>query len=47
MTTAPLTRADLDEFTLAYIEAALWASNDDSDEAGGKPVKPTKAKRRS
>ena len=38
MTTAPLTRADLDEFTLAYIEAALWASNDDSDESGGQPL---------
>ena len=25
----------LDEFTEAYIEAALWSSNDESDESGG------------
>jgi hypothetical protein len=28
----------LDEFTLAYIEAALWASNDESDGSGGEPL---------
>jgi hypothetical protein len=30
---------DLDSFTVAYIEAALWSSNDDSDpETGGEPL---------
>jgi hypothetical protein len=29
---------DLDEFTHAYIEAALWSSNDESDERGGQPL---------
>ncbi len=29
---------DLDEFTRAYIEAALWSSNDESDESGGRPM---------
>jgi hypothetical protein len=28
----------MDKFTLAYIEAALWASNDESDEKGGEPL---------
>lgn len=28
----------LDNFTLAYIEAALWSTNDESDEAGGEPL---------
>jgi hypothetical protein len=28
----------LDKFTLAYIECALWASNDESDENGGEPL---------
>ena len=27
-----ITREQLDDFTLAYIEAALWSSNDDSDD---------------
>ena len=29
---------DLDAFTRAYIECALWASSDDSDEHGGEPL---------
>ena len=29
---------ELDKFTLAYIECALWASNDESDENGGEPL---------
>lgn len=29
---------DLDTFTRAYIECALWASTDDSDEHGGEPL---------
>lgn len=30
---------DLDTFTMAYIETALWASNDNSDpETGGEPI---------
>jgi len=29
---------ELDKFTLAYIEAALWSSNDESDDNGGKPL---------
>ena len=28
----------LDRFTRAYIEAALWSSNDESDERGGVPL---------
>ena len=28
----------MDEFTRAYIEAALWSSNDESDESGGNPL---------
>lgn len=28
----------MDEFTRAYIEAALWSSNDESDESGGQPL---------
>lgn len=28
----------LDDFTLAYIEAALWSTNDESDESGGEPL---------
>lgn len=28
----------MDPFTLAYIEAALWSSNDESDDSGGKPL---------
>jgi len=30
--------AQLDDFTLAYIEAALWSSNDDSTPQGGEPL---------
>jgi hypothetical protein len=33
-----ITGERLDDFTLAYIEAALWSSNDDSDESGGEPL---------
>ena len=33
-----ITSCQLDEFTLAYIEAALWSSNDDSNERGGDPL---------
>jgi hypothetical protein len=29
---------ELDQFTLAYIEAALWSSNDESNEQGGEPL---------
>jgi hypothetical protein len=29
---------DMDEFTYAYFEAALWSSNDESDESGGDPL---------
>lgn len=28
----------MDEFTRSYIETALWSSNDESDESGGKPL---------
>jgi hypothetical protein len=28
----------LDKFTTAYIEAALWSSNDESDPSGGEPM---------
>lgn len=27
-----------DDFTLAYIEAALWSSTDNTDEQGGEPL---------
>lgn len=30
--------AQLDAFTLAYIEAALWSSNDESTPSGGEPL---------
>ena len=30
--------AEMDEFTAAYIEAALWSTNDESDESGGVPL---------
>ncbi len=33
-----ITREQVDEFTLAYIEAALWSTNDESDESGGEPL---------
>jgi hypothetical protein len=29
---------DLDEFTKSYIEAALWSTNDESDQSGGEPL---------
>ena len=29
---------NLDEFTRAYIQAALWSSNDESDDSGGEPL---------
>ena len=28
----------IDEFTRAYIECALWSSNDETDERGGEPL---------
>lgn len=31
-------RQKLDAFTRAYIEAALWSTNDESDESGGEPL---------
>ena len=31
-------RPQLDDFTLAYIEAALWSSNDESTPSGGEPL---------
>ncbi len=27
-----------DEFTLAYLECALWSSTDESDDSGGEPI---------
>jgi hypothetical protein len=33
-----MTDTKLDQFTLAYIECALWSSNEESDESGGKPL---------
>jgi hypothetical protein len=32
------TAMKLDNFTLAYIEAMLWSTNDESDESGGDPM---------
>lgn len=32
------TQQQLDAFTLAYIEAALWSSNDESTPQGGEPL---------
>lgn len=29
---------DLDAFTTAYLECALWSSNDNSDDSGGNPL---------
>ena len=29
---------DCDEFTRAYIQTALWSSNDNSDDSGGEPL---------
>ena len=31
-------KRDLDDFTSAYIEAALWSSTDNADEQGGEPL---------
>lgn len=28
----------MDPFTIAYIEAALWSSTDNSDDSGGRPL---------
>ena len=33
-----MTYDKLDEFTKAYIECALWSSNDESDDNGGEPM---------
>lgn len=33
-----MSRRNLDTFTRAYIEAALWSTNDESDEQGGEPL---------
>lgn len=33
-----MTSVELDSFTLAYIEAALWSSTDNADDSGGKPL---------
>lgn len=33
-----MARQRLDAFTSAYIEAALWSTNDESDESGGEPL---------
>lgn len=33
----PTSNRGLDTFTLAYIEAALWSSTDNSDDSGGEP----------
>jgi hypothetical protein len=32
------TKRDLEEFYDAYVETALWSSNDESDESGGEPM---------
>lgn len=29
---------ELDAFTLAYVECALWSTNDESNDAGGNPL---------
>lgn len=33
-----MTTADLEEFTTAYIECALWAEMDNADDSGGAPL---------
>lgn len=38
MATRPARYNDLDDFTRAYIEAALWSTNDESTPAGGVPL---------
>jgi len=35
---AAQTKRTIDAFTRAYIETALWSSNDESDERGGEPM---------
>ncbi len=35
---ALVTVSDLDAFTRAYVEAALWSTTDESDESGGDPM---------
>jgi hypothetical protein len=32
------TRDNLDEFTTAYIECALWSETDNADDSGGEPL---------
>jgi hypothetical protein len=34
----PHSERDLEDFLSAYIEAALWSTNDESDESGGNPL---------
>ena len=38
--TTPMTATaqQLDAFTVAYVEAALWSSNDNANESGGEPL---------
>ncbi len=38
MSNAIITVDSLDEFTRAYVEAALWSTTDESDESGGNPM---------
>ncbi len=38
MSNATITVDSLDAFTRAYVEAALWSTNDESDERGGEPM---------
>lgn len=33
-----MTATKLDQFTIAYIECALWSTMDESDERGGEPL---------
>jgi hypothetical protein len=33
-----MTTVRFDDFTLAYLEAALWSTNDNADETGGQPL---------
>jgi hypothetical protein len=33
-----MTIVQFDEFTTAYLEAALWSSSDESNDAGGEPM---------
>ena len=34
----PERRTEVDEFTAAYIECALWSSTDNADDSGGSPL---------